>query len=148
MRLSSAFASAHFSIIVATSASPTPLGEDEDDVSASVGAFGLVSMTRPFEPSAASTERFNEEVILCGFDMSEEYFYAHTKYDEIVNRYPSLSGKNRYANSISSDAPKVERLLEKIRDIEILFNKRGAVITQYKCNGKLSRILRHYAIAS
>ena len=85
-----------------------------------------------------------KEVILCGFDMSEDYFYSVTKYKDIVSTYPMLIGEKPYSNSIVSNAQKVAKLLRRIEELSVLFNVRQGKISHFKCQGQLNRTLTQY----
>lgn len=85
-----------------------------------------------------------KEVILCGFDMSEGYFYSATRYKDIVSKYPALTGEKPYSNSIVSDTQKVAKLVCRIEELSVLFNVRQGMISQFKCEGRLNQMLKQY----
>ena len=85
-----------------------------------------------------------KEVVLCGFDMSKDYFYSDTRYKDVVSKYPSLIGEKPYSNSIVSNAQKVAKLLRRMEELIELFNVRQGKILQFKCEGQLNQKLKQY----
>ena len=85
-----------------------------------------------------------KEVILCGFDMSEYYFYNATKYKKVLSKYPLLIGPKPIINLIFSNTQSVAKLLSKIEELSALFNVRQGKISQFKCEGRLNRVLKQY----
>jgi hypothetical protein len=84
-----------------------------------------------------------KDIILCGFDMSDDYFYCHTKYTDIVSKY-SLCNDKSLVNKAASDSKKTSTILNRIQNLEVLFNERQGSIYQFKCNGRLAINLKKY----
>jgi hypothetical protein len=85
-----------------------------------------------------------KEVILCGFDMSEDNFYCHTKYADIVSKYPLCGAQGSVKNNIVTNPKTIGKLLSRIQDLGVLFNDRQGGVSQFKCNGVLGEVLIKY----
>ena len=84
-----------------------------------------------------------KDIVLCGFDMSDEYFYCHTKYENIISKY-SLCNDSSLVNKIDSNSKKSSRILNRIQNLEVLFNEKQGGIYQFKCNGRLAIKLKKF----
>ena len=84
------------------------------------------------------------EVVLCGFDMSADYFYCHPKYKDIVAKYPLCDTQNSGVNTIVSNPKATAKILNRIRELGVFFNDRKGGIYQFKCNGRLDKVLKKY----
>jgi hypothetical protein len=84
-----------------------------------------------------------KDIVLCGFDMSDDYFYCHKKYEDTISKY-SLCNDKSLVNLIASNSKTSGRILNRIQDLEVLFNEKQGGIYQFKCNGRLATDLKKY----
>lgn len=86
-----------------------------------------------------------KEVILCGFDMSTDYFYNHPKYRDVVRNYSISDNRSSMVNTVSSNFATTRKILSRIQDFGVFFNHRQGGIYQFNCKGQLGEALKRYS---